>query len=516
MSEVDQMFEVVVNPWWDRNRMGAKPDFAALRVGLSPYSARCQHAAWNEIGRWFMRGADGAEKRELLGLQCLVEALLAHPTNDSAAWTAFSGSTRPELARVQERLSTLPRRPEPGDNAANQPLVDDLRTILGEPGAKPLSMPQLDASGRAVPELSGSAGQKGALLEADRSRLVASLLDSGIHAALLAQDVKAAGAIDELIEILRNEPEPPPRQGETFPIRSRTIRVLGELGDVRAIKPLMQCYEVFRRVAAAASVELRIDLSGAETAKERTLRLLQHKAGDIANEAVRNLKEDPELAAAAVFLHLQDENYVLFAPFVRSDIARALGKIKSEDSRIMLADILAHDGNASVREEAARALAGLQDPRAAEELGRYLQEQIPAQQWDADKVNEAIDLLAGLSGEHSRQLLREFCEKCNDRGKLEFRNRAARHLGLPGKKAGCFIVTAACGFDAPETAYLRAFRDQRLLTRSHGRVVVWLYERLSPPLAACIRNHALARFLARTVLVASLVRAVRAIGFRPD
>jgi TolB-like protein/Tfp pilus assembly protein PilF len=152
------MFEVAVNPWWARNRMAATPDFAKLRVGIAPYNALCQHAAWNEIGRWFINGAGGGEKRELLGLQCLVEALLASPTNNSAAWMAFSGSTRSDLAGLQGRLSKLPRRSEAGDSAANLPLVDDLRRILGEPGTSPSSMPEPDASGRRKTWLAAAVG----------------------------------------------------------------------------------------------------------------------------------------------------------------------------------------------------------------------------------------------------------------------------------------------------------------------------------------------------------------------
>lgn len=513
MSEVEQMFEVVVNPWWDRNRTAAIADFSALRVGVASYNALCRHAAWNEIGRWFMGGAGGTEKRELLGLQCLVEALLANPTNDSAAWTAFSGSTRTEIAGLQERLSKLPRRPEPGDSTANQPLVDDLRRILGEPGASPLSMPQFDASSSAVPELSGNAGQKKELLEACRARLVTALLDSGTSSSWLADQIRASGRVGQLIYILQNEPERP--AARFLPIRMGAIKVLGELGDARAIPALMQCYEVFRRLGLAATEELQRHGTSGETLKERMGRVLEYQPGDVANAAVQIIKEDAQLGAAAGFLRITDVD-PMWMPFVRSDIARALAGIKDESIRELLAHILAHDDNALVCDKTARALAGLQDPRAAEELGRYLQEQIPAERWDADDVNEVIDLLAGLSGERSRQLLREFCEQCNDTAKLELRNRAARHLGLPEKRAGCFIVTAACGFDAPEVAYLRAFRDRRLLTNRHGRAAVCLYERLSPPLADWIGKHWRARLLARSIFVAGLVRFVRATGFRRD
>jgi uncharacterized repeat protein (TIGR01451 family) len=70
-----------------------------------------------------------------------------------------------------------------------------------------------------------------------------------------------------------------------------------------------------------------------------------------------------------------------------------------------------------------------------------------------------------------------------------------------GFSAHCFIATAAYGSPmAEDVRYLRAFRDQYLLTSSLGRWLVKQYYRLSPPLADALRAHDGWRAAVRTAL----------------
>ncbi len=67
-----------------------------------------------------------------------------------------------------------------------------------------------------------------------------------------------------------------------------------------------------------------------------------------------------------------------------------------------------------------------------------------------------------------------------------------------GKGGGCFIATAAWGTPmAREVRYLRAFRDEYLLTHPIGSHLVDLYYRASPPLAAILRQQATLRAAVR-------------------
>ncbi|MCL5966301.1 MAG: M6 family metalloprotease domain-containing protein [Deltaproteobacteria bacterium] len=71
-------------------------------------------------------------------------------------------------------------------------------------------------------------------------------------------------------------------------------------------------------------------------------------------------------------------------------------------------------------------------------------------------------------------------------------------LWIPG---GCFIATAAYGSPmAPDVLLLREFRDRFLETNAAGRVIVAVYYRLSPPLAAVVASSPVLRAAARVAL----------------
>lgn len=73
--------------------------------------------------------------------------------------------------------------------------------------------------------------------------------------------------------------------------------------------------------------------------------------------------------------------------------------------------------------------------------------------------------------------------------------------GSTGGGSRCFIATAACGSHSIEVSTLRAFRDECLLSNSPGRVLVSLYERLSPPMASILAKSPVLRAITRKMIV---------------
>lgn len=86
-------------------------------------------------------------------------------------------------------------------------------------------------------------------------------------------------------------------------------------------------------------------------------------------------------------------------------------------------------------------------------------------------------------------------------------------IETPAKKGMCFIATAAYGSPlAPDVVVLSRFRDEVLLKSRPGRGFVAVYYLVSPPLASLIAKAGFLRAAARRLLLAPLVRIVKALN----
>lgn len=85
---------------------------------------------------------------------------------------------------------------------------------------------------------------------------------------------------------------------------------------------------------------------------------------------------------------------------------------------------------------------------------------------------------------------------------LELSSGSGPGDGGGGSGGGCFIATAAYGsVMAKDVRYLRAIRDQHLLTHEWGRQFVELYYQISPPIADYLREHDTLRSVLRVSLM---------------
>lgn len=335
--------------------------------------------------------------------------------------------------------------------------------------------------------------------------------------------IGGAAAVDDLIDLLQNEPDPlTGDQIQVFALRFRKgiISLLAALRDKRAVAPLMECYDTYKLLE-----DLLVHALGSSgvTIPARygfeELMALWKKSGSL------NVKESPgyplfahKIAASHLKANLGSELFTAALLgsgwVVRSHVRYAVDQIDREAGRDFFARVLEQERDYMVREGAALSLGRLKDPLAIEELSAFLQREISASSWIRDDSKEAIDLLAQIPDERARQALRDFYEKCTKLHKSEFRRRAGWRLGLnPEPKpseGGCFIATAAYGSpSAADVLLLQEFRDRRLLRHRGGAALVTLYQYLSPAVADHIRPRAWSRWAVRALLIRPIVVVLR-------
>lgn len=100
-----------------------------------------------------------------------------------------------------------------------------------------------------------------------------------------------------------------------------------------------------------------------------------------------------------------------------------------------------------------------------------------------------------------------FCTKCGE----GFTSWPCKNCGTnnPAKKTryilrnqGCFIATAAYGAeDAYEVELFRLFRDQKLMPTSPGKILVYLYYKISPTLSKPLQHSEFLRTAVRKLLL---------------
>ena len=349
--------------------------------------------------------------------------------------------------------------------------------------------------------------------------------DLGEPAKVLAE-IGGAAAFDDLVDILRNEPEPPDLKA--FAFRHNLIELLGASGEERVIGPLLECSDLYR-----AWEDLIVGALESVGESVPPWYELEELVKLIRTSKDYSLAESPEYPRYKEKIdrgHLRgfpfdriSEGLLAQAGDVRREVVKALEQIPGEAKRAALAYLLDHERNKWNRVVVAEALGRLGDLRGIEDLGKHL-ESVAENVGRSATMNlwlmagggkSTVDVLRMLEDPRARQFLESFLRKCPDHPAVaEMKRYVARRLAEKTPEAaasaaeksasGCFIATAVMGLaDAPEVARLRRFREQRLRPHRAGRAAIALYEHVSPPLAEFIRPRP------------GLRAAVRALVLRP-
>jgi len=349
--------------------------------------------------------------------------------------------------------------------------------------------------------------------------------DLGEPAKVLAE-MGGAAAFDDLVDILRSEPEPPDLKA--FAFRHNLIELLGASGEEQGIGPLLECSDLYR-----AWEDLIVSALESVGESVPPCYELEELVKLIRTSKDFRLAESPEYPRYKEKIdrgHLRgfpfdriSEGLLAQAGDVRREVVKALEQIPGEAKRAALAYLLDHERNKWNRVVVAEALGRLGDLRGIEDLGKHL-ESVAENVGRSATMNlwlvagggkSTVDVLRMLEDPRARQFLESFLRKCPDHPAVaELKRYAARRLAEVTPEAtsraakeaasGCFIATAAYGSaDAPEVARLRRFREQRLRPYRTGRAAIVVYEHLSPPLAELIRPRP------------GLRAAVRALVLRP-
>jgi hypothetical protein len=83
------------------------------------------------------------------------------------------------------------------------------------------------------------------------------------------------------------------------------------------------------------------------------------------------------------------------------------------------------------------------------------------------------------------------------------------------ESGGCFIATAVYdSIAAPEVVFLQGFRDKVLLKNSIGRIFVYVYYRISPPIANIISRHSILKPFVKAFCIQPIVDSIKMISRR--
>ncbi len=282
-------------------------------------------------------------------------------------------------------------------------------------------------------------------------------------------------------------------------VQEAAVAILKDVATPEAVEPLVGCLTsrnwIVRMHAAKALGNL-----GDERAVRHLIPLLVDSVKAVRVDATDALARIGRPALATLLAALRHEEWIL-----RLHACEALGKIGAEEAVVALCEVMLHDRDMAVRQDAAKALSSIGHPAAFEALAKAVMD-LPIRPYAVDALGRlkdprAVPILIDVVAGKSRPVNARKVPVCGDEsGELDVEEMEVQIFAIGG--------LAAIGDDRAIEPLIRALKDTRLRAAAASGLGK-MGPRIAAPLLAAMKTETDSNILfhARGIL--------SAVGWRP-
>jgi HEAT repeat protein len=282
-------------------------------------------------------------------------------------------------------------------------------------------------------------------------------------------------------------------------VQEAAVAILKDMAMPEAVEPLVGCLTsknwVMRMHAAKALGNL-----GDERAVRHLIPLLVDSVKAVRADATDALARIGRAAVATLLAALRHEEWIL-----RLHACEALGKIGAEEAVAPLCEVMLHDRDMAVRQDAAKALGSLGHPAAFEALAKAVAD-LSVRPYAVDALGKvkdprAVPILIDVVAGKNRSANARKVPVCGDEsGELDVEEMEVQIFAIGG--------LAAIGDERAIEPFIRALKDTRLRAAA-ASALSKMGLRIAAPLLAAMKTETDSNILfhARGIL--------SAVGWRP-